>query len=124
MFAFNLETYNDQEFAESYAAGLYDVTRLRDRRNRDLTPDEIIIEEENVTVFDGSNGNPFMNMLKYISENYEGDERTYIDKDGDETVISYRVLMVAHKSSGFDSWVVKNSLVKKITKSKFVKTGH
>ena len=56
--------------------------------------------------FYGSNGNPVENMLNYVSENYDGDERTYIDKDGDEIVSSYRLLMVAHNSSGFDSWVV------------------
>ena len=52
---------------------------------------DIETERENVTVFDGSNGNPVMNMLKYVSENYDGDERTYIDKDGDEIVSSYRL---------------------------------
>ena len=31
VFVFDLETHNDQEFAESYAAGLNDVNRLRDR---------------------------------------------------------------------------------------------
>ena len=62
-------------------------------------------------------------MLKYISENYEGDERTYIDKDGDELVSSYRILLVAHISSGFDSWVVLNSLVKEITDLKIIKTA-
>ena len=51
IFVFDLETYNDQEFAESYAAGLYDVNRLPDRWNRDLTPDEIVIEREHVIVF-------------------------------------------------------------------------
>ena len=45
IFAFDLETYNDQEFAESYAAGLYDVNRLRDRWNKNLTPDEIVIKK-------------------------------------------------------------------------------
>ena len=35
-----------------------------------------------------------MNMLKYISEKYECDERTYIDKDRDEIVSSYRLLLV------------------------------
>ena len=30
-FVVELETYNDQEFAEVYAAGLYDKNRLRDR---------------------------------------------------------------------------------------------
>ena len=45
-----------------------------------------------------------MNMLKYISENYEGDERTYIDKEGDEIASSHRILLLAHNASGFDSW--------------------
>ena len=123
VFVFDLETHNDQEFAEAYAAGLYNENRLRDKRDKDLAPDEIIIEKENVTVFDASNGNPVMNMLKYISKNYEGDERTYIDKDGDEIVSSYRLLLVAHNSSGFDSWVVLNSLVKEITDLKILKTA-
>ena len=63
-----------------------------------------------------------METLKYISENYEGDERTYIDIDGDEIVSSYNLLLVAHNSSGFDSWVVLNSLVKEITQLNIIKT--
>ena len=62
-----------------------------------------------------------MNMLKYFSENYDGDEKIYIDKDGDEIISSYRLLLVAHKSSGFDSWVVLNSLTKDITELKIIK---
>ena len=64
-----------------------------------------------MTVFDRFNANPVMNMLKYISENY----------DGDEILRSYRLLLVAHNSSGFDSWVVLNSLVKEITEIKIIK---
>ena len=123
VFVFDLETHNDREFAEAYAAGLYDVNRLRDRWRRDLTSNELIIERENVNVFDASNGNCVMNLLKYISEYYEGDERTYIDKDGDVIISSYRLLLVAHNSSGFDSWVVLNSLVKEITDLKIIKTA-
>ena len=123
VFVFDLETHNDQEFAEAYAAGLYDVNRLHDKWDRDLTPDELVIERKNVTIFDASNGNCIMNMLKYISENYDGDERTYIDKDGDEIISSYRLLLVAHNSSGFDSWVVLNSLIKDITELKIIKTA-
>ena len=122
-FVFDLETYNDQELAEANAAGLYDVNRLRDSWDRDLTVQEIVIEKENVIVFDGSNGNHVMNMPKYVSENYEGDERTYIDKDGDEIVSSYRFLLVAHNSSGFDSCVILNTLVEEITELKIVKTA-
>ena len=123
VFVFDLETHNDNEFAETYAAGLYDVNRLRDCWHRDLTPHELVIERKNVTVFDASNGNCIMNMLKYISENYDGDKRTYIDKDGDEILSSYRLLLVAHNSSGFDSWFVLNSLIKDITDLKIIKTA-
>ena len=123
VFVFDLETHNDNEFAETYAAGLYDVNRLRDQWHRDLTPHELIIERKNVTVFDASNGNCIMIMLKYISENYEGDGRTYFDKDGDEIISSYRLLLVAHNSSGFDGWVVLNSLVKERTDLKIIKTA-
>ena len=82
-----------------------------------------MIETQNVTVFDASNGNCEMNKLKYISKNYEGDERTYIDKDGDDIVSWYRLLLVAHNSSGFDSWVVLTSLIKEITDLKIIKTA-
>ena len=64
-----------------------------------------------------------MNMLKYIPKNYESDEGTYIDKDGDEIISSYRLLLNAHDSSGFDSWVVLNSSVKEITELKIIKTS-
>ena len=123
VFVFDLETHNDNEFAETYASGLYDVNRLRDRWHRDLTSEELIIERKNVTVFDASNGNCVMNMLKYISKNYYRDERTNVDKDGDEIVSSYRLLLVAHNSSGFDSWVVLNSLIKEKTDIKIKKTA-
>ena len=65
-------------------------------------------EKDNVIVFHGFNGNPIMNMPKYISKNYDGDGRTFINKDGDDIVSSYRLLLVAHNDSGFDIWVVLN----------------
>ena len=46
VFVFDLKTYNDQEVAEAYAAGLYDVNRLRDKWDRDLTLKEIEIEKK------------------------------------------------------------------------------
>ena len=33
-----------------------------------------------------------MNRLKHNSEKYEGDERTYIGKEGNEIVSSYKIL--------------------------------
>ena len=64
-----------------------------------------------------------MNMLKFISENYEVDERTYTDKDGDEIVSSYRNLILAHHSFGFDNWVVMNSLDKETSDMKVIRTA-
>ena len=123
MFVFDLETHNDQEFAEAYAAGLYDVNRLRDKWERDLTDQELETERENVTVFDGSNGNPVMNLPNYVSEKIDGEERTFFDKDGDEISSSYGLFSVTLDSSGFDSWVVLNSLVNEITELKIIKTA-
>ena len=88
VFAFALETYKDQEFAEAYEAGLHDVNHLRDHWDRDLTPDELVTEKHNVIVFDGCKENPVMNLFQFFSKNYVGDERTYFDKDGDEIVSS------------------------------------
>ena len=90
MFVFDLETYNNQQLAEAYAAGLNDVNRSQDQWNRDLTLREMETETENAIVFDKSCGNSIMNMPQNIWENYEGDESTDIDKDGDEVVSSYR----------------------------------
>ena len=39
-----------------------------------------MIERKNVTVFDASNGNFIMNMVKYISKNYDGDEKLILIK--------------------------------------------
>ena len=64
-----------------------------------------------------------MNMLKYISKNYEGDQKTYFDKDGVEIVSSYRRLLVANNSSCLDRWIVPNSLAKEITELKIIKTN-
>ena len=64
-----------------------------------------------------------MDMLIYISENYEFVERTYIDKGGDEIVSSLKLLLVALNSSGLDSLVVLNSLVKEISELKIIKTS-
>ena len=62
MFVFDLEIFNDQEFAEACAAGLYDVNRLRERWDRQLTPHETVTEKDNVIAFDGSNTNLVMNI--------------------------------------------------------------
>ena len=46
VFINDLETKNDQVFAETYAAGLYDVNYLQDRWDKDLTVQETETEEK------------------------------------------------------------------------------
>ena len=62
-------------------------------------------------------------MLKFLSENYEGDERTYFHRNGDEMFSSYRLLLVAHNASGFDSGVVLKSLVEELTELNIIKSA-
>ena len=62
------------------------MSRLRDRWDTDLTADEIVTEKDDVIVFGLSDENPVMTVLKFNSEDFEGDERTYIDKDVDENL--------------------------------------
>ena len=72
MLLFDLKSNIDQEVAEAYAGGLYDVYRLRDRCGRDLTPQEIQTERKCAFVFDKFYGNPVIDMPKNISKSYEG----------------------------------------------------
>ena len=46
VFITDLEIYNNQDFAEVYAAGLFDVTRLRGRWDRELLDQETETERE------------------------------------------------------------------------------
>ena len=50
-----------------------------------------------------------MVMLKYFSENYEGEEMTYINKVGDVVVSLYRLFWVEHDAKRFDSRIVSIS---------------
>ena len=86
------------------------MNQLRDNWDRDITPEEKQTERKCTFDFDKPSGNPVMNIPKYISESFEGDERTYMDKEGHEIVSSFMILFLAQNASGFDSWVVLKSL--------------
>ena len=62
-------------------------------------------------------------MLRFLSENYERDERTYVDKDGDAVDNSYRLLLVAHNDCDFDVCFELESSVNEITGLKNIKTA-
>ena len=51
VFVFDLETCNNQELAQAFTAGLYDVNRSRNRWYRDLASDELVREREKMLEF-------------------------------------------------------------------------
>ena len=65
----------------------------------------------------------FYGYAKHNSENYEGNEITYVDERGDEIYSSYKILSLAHITGGFDGWVVLKSLEKEIRDIKIKKAA-
>ena len=127
VFSFDLETVNVpyQEFCEPYAAGCYHLDRLRECYNGNLFEKELEIERQNVHIFDRSNNNPVLDMIKYIIANYKGKPKYFKDKNGEFKISSYRYQLIGHNASGFDNAFVLNSLPKEYTDKnmKIIKTS-
>ena len=109
---FDIETYKKKEYAHPFAIVLYDVSRLEYRHKRDLKDDEIIRERNQVIKFKADNGNPVLQMFDYINKNFI-DKINKKNKSGANNVKSYKITLIAHKASGFDSYIVMNNLDKK-----------
>ena len=110
VFVFDLETHNDQISSKAYAAGLY-VNRLKDRCDRDLTVQEMEIERKFVIVFDKRCDNPVIKMPKNLQKTM----KVMREAKSIKMVMRWLArigLFFAHNSSGFDNWVILNSLNK------------
>ena len=103
------------------------MNRLREWWNREETPEEIEIEREKAIVFDNEAETLSKKCLKLSKKNArererererERDERTYIDKEGDEIVSSYRIFLLAQNACGFNSGVALKPLDKETTEKK------
>ena len=49
-------------------------------------------------------------MIDYVMNNYEGKPKNVIDKHRNRILSSYEYQMVGHNASGFDNYIVLNSL--------------
>ena len=87
-----------------------------------MKDDEIIGERNQVTKFKADNGNPVLQIIDYINKNFIGDKINKKNKSGANIVKSYKITLIAHKASGFHSYVVMKNLDKKKTSLKTVKT--
>ena len=125
VFVFDLETYNveNQLYCEPYGAGVYRLYHLYECFNGDLTEKEIQIERENVHVLDRENNNPVLDMLNSVINNYEEKPKLITNKHGKKIISSYIYHFVGHNASGFDNYIVLNSLPKSYTSIKLMKTS-
>ena len=123
VFIFDIETGNVDGKAIPYGIGLFDLSRLKYRYKKDLTDGEIETERKNVIKFRAYNGNPVIQMIEYLNKNYTGDKIIHKHKSGANIVKSYKITLVAHNSSGFDSYIKLNNLLKNTAlSSKIIKT--
>ena len=114
VFAFAFETANVdyKQYCVPYAAGCYHLNRLKECYNGNLSEEELKIERENVHIFDYKNKNPVMDMIIFIVKNYKGKPKFFKNKDGDYKISCYKYQLIGHNSSGFDNYIVLNSLPK------------
>ena len=84
VFAFDLEKCNveNQLYCEAYSAGVYHTNCLYDCFNGDLTEKELLIERENVHVFDRKNDNPVLGIINHVVINYKGKAKIIKNKHG------------------------------------------
>ena len=112
VFAFDIETSNVEysEYCESYGAAVYLVNNIYWCFNGNLNREEVGIERSEVHIFDRQNGNPVLKMIEYVMNNYKGETKNVIIKHGNRILSSYKYKMVGHNASGFDNFIVLNSL--------------
>ena len=82
VFAFHLVTWNveNQLYCETYADAVHHLNRLYECFNGDLTEKEVEIERQHVHVFHRENGNPVLDMINYVANNYKGRPKLITDK--------------------------------------------
>ena len=62
-------------------------------------------------------------MIIYVIDNYKGKPKYVINADGKEVLSSYNYQMVGHNASGFDNYIVLNSLPSSYKCIKIIKTS-
>ena len=62
-------------------------------------------------------------MISYVINNYKGKPRYVINKHGARILSSYKYQLVFHNASGFDNYIVLNSLPSSYKCIKIFKTS-
>ena len=124
-FAFDLETCDVEysEYCEPYAAGVYHLMKLYWCFNGNLDKEGLAIGRSKVLVFIRENVNPVLKMIDYVINNYKGKPNIAIIKYGKQVLSSYINQIVGHHASGFDNYIVLNSLPRSYKSIKVKKTS-
>ena len=89
---------------------MYHLNNLYWCFNGNLNKKELAIERSKVHVFDGGNGNRVFKLIDYVINIYNGKPKYVINKNRNRILSSNKCQMVGHNASGFDNYIVLNSL--------------
>ena len=78
-------------------------------------------KKKHVHLFDRESGNPVLDMINYVVKNHKGTPKTFTNKYGERKASSYKNQMVGQNASGFDNFILLNSLLKSYTSVKKIK---
>ena len=98
------------EYCGPHAAGVYHLNNLYECFNGDLNEPELAVERNKVHLFDREDDNPVLKMIDYVMKNYRGQPKYVINKYRKQVLSSYKYQTVGHNASGFDNYIVLNSL--------------
>ena len=114
MIVYDLETFNTDK-AVRYASCIYGLSKISGKYNRDITQGEYEKCRRDCIVFKGTVSN--IEMLHYVLQ-FEG-EATEINNK----TVKNKLYLLAHRESGFDSYVVLNNLPQWRTVVILIKNG-
>ena len=125
VFAFDLETckFENSEYCEPYAAGVYHLNTLFEYFNGNLNEKQLAIERSKINVFDREKGNAVVKMIEYVINNHKGKTNYITNKHGKRIVSSNKNQMGDHNASGFDNYIVLKSLPSSYKCMKRIKTS-
>ena len=83
-----------------------------------MTGKQLKINQENVHVFDRGNNNPVLDTIDFVINIYKGKPKIITNKQVKKLISSYKYQGVGHNASGFDNYIVLNSLPKSYTRIK------
>ena len=101
MIVFDLETFNTDR-AVPYANCIYRLGKISGKYDRDITQRENKKCRKVCIVFNGTDSNN--EMIDYVLQ-FKGEA-----KRNNSKIVKYNLYLLAHKGSGFDSYVVSNNL--------------